>query len=69
MRRSLDEEAFWVVVDFFLGGTGEGKRTRQDKYYRVVFGGDVRVQTTPFFYVIYYILISGGFTASCERPS
>jgi hypothetical protein len=37
-----------VVVDFFLGGTGEGKRTRQGKYCRVVFGGDTRVQTAPF---------------------
>ena len=46
---------FGEVVDFFLGGTGEGKRTRQDKYYRVVFAGDVRVQTAPFFmlYIIY----------------
>ncbi len=60
---------FGWVVDFFLGGTGEGKRTRQDKYYRVVFGGDVRVQIGPFFYVIYYILSSGGFTTSCETPS
>ena len=52
----------WMV---FLGGTGEGKRTRQSKYYRVVFARDVRVQTDPFFYFIYYILSrsgSGGFT-------
>ena len=69
MRRSLDEESFWVVVDFFLGGVGEGKRTRQGKYCRVVFTGDARVQTAPFFYVIYYILSSGGFATSCERPS
>jgi hypothetical protein len=55
VRRSLDEETFWVVVDFFLGGQGEGKRTRQGKYCRVVFARDVRVQTAPFFmlYIIY----------------
>ncbi len=60
---------FGWVVDFFLGWTGEGKRTRQGKYCRVVFAGDARVQTDPFFYVIYYILISGGFTTTCIRPS
>ena len=55
VRRSLDEKAFWVVVDFLLGWTGEGKRTHQGKYYRVVFAGDTRVQTDPFFmiYIIY----------------
>ena len=50
VRRSLDGESFlgrlWMV---FLGGVGEGKGTRQGKYYRVVFAGDVRVQRAPFF--------------------
>ena len=36
-------------MDFFLGGAGEGKRTRQGKYCTVVFAGDARVQTAPFF--------------------
>ena len=45
VRRSLDEKTFWVVVDFFLGWSGEGKRTRQGKYCSVVFAGDTRVQT------------------------
>ncbi len=44
----------WMV---FLGGTGEGKRNLQGKYCRVVFGGDSRFQTVPFFmlYTIYYV--------------
>ena len=56
VRRSLDGHPFlgrlWMV---FLGGVGEGKGTRQGKYYRVVFAGDTRVQTVPFFmlYIIY----------------
>ena len=55
VRRSLDGEAFWVGCEFFfLGGEGEGKRTRQGKYYRVVFTGDEWVQTTPFF--MFYII-------------
>ena len=36
-------------MDFFLGGTGEGKRTRQGKYCRFVFAGDTWVETDPFF--------------------
>ena len=69
MRRSLDGETFWVGCGFFLGGVGVGKRTRQGKYCRVVFAGDARVQTDPFFYVIYYILSSGGFVGTWFRPS
>jgi hypothetical protein len=49
VRRSLNGETFlgrlWMV---FLGGVGEGKRTHEGKYCRVVFVGDTRVQTTPF---------------------
>ncbi len=46
---------FGWSVDFVLGGQGKGKRTRQGKYYRVVFAGDSRVQTAPFFlcYILY----------------
>ena len=56
VRRSLDGEAFWVGCGwFFLGGTGEEKKTRQGKYYRVVFAGDARVKQPNFLCYILYI--------------
>ena len=69
VRRSLDGETYWVCCGcFFLGGTGEGTRTHQGKYCRVVFTGDAwGITNSPIFYVIYYILISGGFAAACVK--
>jgi hypothetical protein len=56
LRRSLDGEAFWVGCGcFFLGGAGEGKKTHQGKYCRVVFTGDVRVEQSHFLCYILYI--------------
>ena len=40
---------------FFLGGVGEGKKTRQGKYCRVVFVGDARVKQPHFLCYILYI--------------
>ncbi len=57
---------FGWVVDFFLGGEGEGKRTRQGKYCRVVFAGDARVQTAPFF-MLYIIIEQWGFRCSMRK--
>jgi hypothetical protein len=49
------------------GGTGAGKRQLQDTYSRVVFAGRHALSNSPIFYVICYILSSGGFAASCFK--
>ncbi len=53
----------------FLGGSGEGKRKLEVTFSIVCFfAGRLESPNSPF-YVIYYILNSGGFAAACVRPS
>jgi hypothetical protein len=63
MRRSGWGDIFGQVVDVFLGGTGEGKRSSR---VRVVekFSQDERAPNSPVC-VLYYMLSSGGFVAAC----
>jgi hypothetical protein len=51
------------VVDFFLGGPGEGKRNSRARLPRC-FRRTTRVPNIPV-HVIYYILRSGSFAAAC----
>ena len=64
----FDGEAFLGgLLIFFLGGVGEGKRRLQVTFRMVCFfAGRHEFPNSPF-YVIYYILNSGGFT-SPRRP-
>jgi hypothetical protein len=56
----FDGETFWVGCGcFFLGGRGKGRGTPGHVQLRR-FLRTTRVPNSPF-YVIYYILISGGF--------
>ncbi len=61
----FDGETFWVGCGwFFLGGVGEGKRRLQGTLSMVCFfAGRHEFPNCPFF-VIYYILSSGGFSTS-----
>jgi hypothetical protein len=68
----FDGKTFWVGCGwfFFFGGSGRGRGTPGHVLMRR-FGRTTRVPNIPF-YVIYYILISGGsggFTTSCVRLS
>jgi hypothetical protein len=67
----FDGESFWVGCGwFFLGVTGEGKRKLQVTYWWVVFAGRHEFPNNPFYVISkYYILISGGFSTACVRPS
>jgi hypothetical protein len=49
----------WV----FLGGVGGGEEKLQDTYCSLFFAGRREVPNSPF-YVIYYILNSGGFAVA-----
>ena len=65
---------FGGVVDGFSlgpvwGGDGGGEETTSGHVHQVVFAGRHTLSNNPIFYVICYILSSGGFTAACERPS
>jgi hypothetical protein len=53
----------------FLVGVGGGKRKSKGTSAGSVFAGRHSLLNRPIFYVVYYILISGGFTTSCIRPS
>ncbi len=53
----------------FLGGRGRGRGRARASTDESFSQDDARFQTAPFFYVIYYILSSGGFTAACFMPS
>ena len=48
-------------------GTGAEKRQHQGTYIRVIFAGRHTLSNSPIFFVICYILSSGGFTASCFK--
>ena len=55
---------FWVGCGFFfLGGRGGGRGSARSSTSETFSHDDSRFQTDPFFCVIYYILISGGFAA------
>jgi hypothetical protein len=66
----IDGETFlgrlWMVL---LDGSGGGKRRRQGTSAGSVFAGRRALLNSPIFYVVYYILSSGGFVASYFRPS
>ena len=47
---------------------GGGKRRRQGTSTGLVFAGRHTLLNNPIFYVVYYILISGVFAASCFKP-
>ena len=60
---------FWVGCGFFSWVVGGGEedssgQVPQSRFHRRRAGSN-----SPIFYVIYYILSSGGFAATCERPS
>ncbi len=55
------------VIVSFLGGGGGGEEEAPGQV--LLSQDDARFQTAPFFYVLYYILSSGVFTAACFRPS
>ena len=57
------------LLIFFLGGRGRGRGGPRASTAESFSQDDARFQTAPFFYVIYYILSSGGFAAACFRPS
>jgi hypothetical protein len=62
-------ETFWVGYGcFFLGGVGVGKRKLQVTFSMVVFSLDDTSFLTSLF-MLYYILISGGFAEGYVRPS
>ena len=66
---SLD---LWMGTDHVICAwdrTGEGKRQRQVTYIRVVFSGRHVFSNVPIFYVICYILSSGGFDVSCFKTN
>ena len=69
VRRSLDEEAFWVVCGFFPLGGGGGEEDSPGQVLQSRFRRRRVGSNSPIFYVIYYILSSGGFTEACVRPS
>ena len=64
----IDGETFLGrLLIFFFGGAGEGKRNsraRNAETMRRCFAGRCEFRTAPV-YVIYYILRSGSFAASC----
>ncbi len=66
VMRDLMGSHFGWVVDFFLGGAGEGKRNSRPRLPRR-FRRRREFQTV--LYVLYYILRSGSFAAAWERPS
>jgi hypothetical protein len=53
----------------FLGGSEEGRENARSRSAQSVFAGLHAFLNSPIFYVIYYILISGGFTTSSFRSS
>ena len=53
----------WSLI-FFLGGRGRGRGSARASTAESFSQDDARFQTAPFFYVIYYILHSGGFHCS-----
>ena len=56
------------VVDFFLlGGRGRGRGSARARTAESFFAGRRALSNSPIFYVIYYILSSGGFAAACSR--
>jgi hypothetical protein len=56
---------FWVGRGcFFLGGEGKGKRNSRESIVET-FSQDDTSSKQPCVYVIYYMLNSGGFVASC----
>ena len=52
------------LLIFFLGGRGRGNGGVRASTAESFSQDDTRFQTVPFFYVIYYILHSGGFRCS-----
>jgi hypothetical protein len=64
----FDGETFWGRLWMvFLGGSGGGKRRRQGTLEGSVFAGRRAFLNIPIFYVVYYVLNSGGFATSCFR--
>jgi hypothetical protein len=55
---------FGEVVDFLLGGAGEGKRNSRDRNAET-FSQDDTSSKQPCVYVMYYMLTNGGFASAC----
>ena len=60
---------FWVGCGFFSWGGGGGEEDSSGQVLQSRFRRRHVGSNSPIFYVIYYILISGGFDAACVRPS
>ena len=57
------------LLIFFLGGRGRGRGSVRASPAESFFTGLRALSNSPIFYVIYYMLSSGGFATACFRPS